>query len=200
MGQEWSADTPFQYFTDLEPDLGRLVTAGRRLEFAAFPEFSDESARDRIPDPQSASTLGASRLNWAEPNAPDHGAVLALYRALLALRLDHPALGASHETAGDAEAPNEGSLVIRRAEQGEVFWVAAQMKGRGSIDLARLAEARGEPEALDRRAPLRDRPGTRPDRFATGRTRGPFHAPRCRDLPQDIALVPRRLDHQPTRT
>jgi maltooligosyltrehalose trehalohydrolase len=144
MGQEWSADTPFQYFTDLEPDLGRQVTAGRRMEFAAFPEFSDEAARDRIPDPQSASTLAASRLNWAEPDAPEHGAVLALYRALLALRLDHPALGASDETAGDAEAPDERSLVIRRAEQGEVFWVAAQMKGAGSIDVARLAEARGE--------------------------------------------------------
>jgi maltooligosyltrehalose trehalohydrolase len=146
MGQEWSADTPFQYFTDLEPDLGQLVTAGRRLEFVAFPEFSNESARDRIPDPQSASTLDASRLNWAEPDAPDHGAVLAVYRALLALRLDHPALGASDETAGDAEAPDERSLVIRSAEHGEVFWVAAQMKGAGSIDLARLAEARGEPE------------------------------------------------------
>jgi maltooligosyltrehalose trehalohydrolase len=146
MGQEWSADTPFQYFTDLEPDLGRLVTAGRRLEFAAFPEFSDEAARDRIPDPQSVSTLAASRLNWMEPDAPDHGAVLALYRALLALRLDHPALGASDETAGDAEAPDERSLVIRRALPGEVFWVAAQMKGAGSIDLARLAEARGEPD------------------------------------------------------
>jgi maltooligosyltrehalose trehalohydrolase len=146
MGQEWSADTPFQYFTDLEPDLGRLVTAGRRLEFAAFPEFSDEAARDRIPDPQSVSTLAASRLNWIEADAPDHGAVLALYRALLALRLDHAALGASDETAGDAEAPDERSLVIRRAARGEVFWVAAQMKGAGSIDLARLAEARGEPE------------------------------------------------------
>ena len=29
MGQEWAASTPFQYFTDLEPELGRAVTEGR---------------------------------------------------------------------------------------------------------------------------------------------------------------------------
>ena len=50
MGQEWAADTPFQYFTDLEPGLGQQVTEGRRREFADFPEFSNEAARDRIPE------------------------------------------------------------------------------------------------------------------------------------------------------
>jgi maltooligosyltrehalose trehalohydrolase len=142
MGQEWSASTPFQYFTDLEPGLGRLVTEGRRREFAEFPEFSIEEARVRIPDPQSPSTYGNSHLDWAETREPAHAAVLALYRALLALRLDHPALGASDLTAGDAEAPDEGSVVIRRAEQGQVFWVAARLKGSGAVDLSPIAEAR----------------------------------------------------------
>jgi maltooligosyltrehalose trehalohydrolase len=144
MGQEWSASTPFQYFTDLEPELGKLVTAGRRREFSDFPEFSDEKAQSRIPDPQSPSTYAVSRLNWSECTAPGHRTVLALYRALLALRLDHPALGASGETAGDAEAPDDGSIVIRRADEGEVFWVAVRLRGPGSIDLGPLAEARGE--------------------------------------------------------
>ena len=81
MGQEWSAGTPFPYFTDLEPELGRLVTDGRRREFADFPEFSDESARGRIPDPQSPSTLASGRLNWSERDEPAHAAVFALYRA-----------------------------------------------------------------------------------------------------------------------
>lgn len=144
MGQEWSASTPFQYFTDLEPALGKLVTEGRRGEFADFPEFSGEEATVRIPDPQAPSTHAASRLNWSERSEPAHAAVSSLYRALLALRLDHPALGASRETSGDAEAPDDGSLVVRRAEQGEVFWVAARLKGSGSIDLAPLAHARAD--------------------------------------------------------
>jgi maltooligosyltrehalose trehalohydrolase len=144
MGQEWSAGTPFQYFTDLEPELGTKVTDGRRREFADFPEFSNEEALVRIPDPQSPSTYEASRLDWSERGQPDHAAVYALYRALLALRLDHPALGASSETSGDAEAPDDGSLVIRRAEEGQVFWIAVRLKGAGPIDLAPLAEARDD--------------------------------------------------------
>jgi maltooligosyltrehalose trehalohydrolase len=144
MGQEWSARTPFQYFTDLEPDLGRLVTDGRRREFSDFPEFSNEAGRGRIPDPQLPSTLASGRLNWPERDEPAHAAVLALYRALLALRLDHPALAASEQTSGDAEATDDSSLVIRREEQGQVFWVAARLKGSGSINLAPLAEARGD--------------------------------------------------------
>ena len=144
MGQEWAATTPFQYFTDVEPALGELVTEGRRREFAEFPEFSDAEARTRIPDPQSPDTFAASRLNWQERTQGPHAAVHDLYRALLALRLDHPALGASTETAGDAEAPDEGSIVIRRAEFGQVFWIAARLKGAGPVDLAPLVEARGE--------------------------------------------------------
>ena len=131
MGQEWSASTPFQYFTDFEPELGHQVTDGRRREFASFPEFSHPEARLRIPDPQSPATFAASRLNWAELNQPAHAAMLALYRALLALRLKHEALGASCAPAGDAEAPDSGSLVIRREGQGEEFWIAARLVGQG---------------------------------------------------------------------
>jgi maltooligosyltrehalose trehalohydrolase len=144
MGQEWSADTPFQYFTDLEPALGRLVTEGRRSEFADFPEFSNEEARGRIPDPQSPSTYSASHLDWAEVSERTHAPVRALYRALLALRLRHAALRASDQPAGDAEAPDEETIVIRRADQDDVFWIVARLKGSGTIDLGPLVEARGE--------------------------------------------------------
>ncbi len=144
MGQEWSASTRFQYFTDLEPDLGRLVTQGRRREFAAFPEFADESRRDAIPDPQAAATHAASRLRWEERTEPGHAGIAALYRRLLALRSRHPALGASDDTAGDAAAPDAGSLVMRRARDGEVFWIAARLSGAGVVDLFPPAEAHGE--------------------------------------------------------
>src|SRR4029079_14880172 len=40
-GQEFAASTPFLYFTDHQPELGRLVTEGRREEFKHFPAFSD---------------------------------------------------------------------------------------------------------------------------------------------------------------
>ena len=39
-GQEWAASTPFLYFTDHNEELGRLVTEGRRKEFAGFAAFA----------------------------------------------------------------------------------------------------------------------------------------------------------------
>ena len=82
MGQEWAASTPFRYFTDHEPALGRLVTEGRRREFKDFPEFAAEGAEARIPDPQAVATFEASRLQWNERNRGEHKRVLALYRRL----------------------------------------------------------------------------------------------------------------------
>src|SRR5262249_19729852 len=62
MGQEFGAGSPFQYFSDHSPDLGRLVTEGRRTEFRAFSAFRDPAARESIPDPQSLETFERSKL------------------------------------------------------------------------------------------------------------------------------------------
>jgi 1,4-alpha-glucan branching enzyme len=96
-GQEWAASSPFQYFTDLEPGLGALVTEGRRREFEYFPEFTDPVARLRIPDPQDAATFERSTLDWSEREQPAHAQSLALYTDLLRLRNTHRALGATEE-------------------------------------------------------------------------------------------------------
>ncbi len=86
MGQEWAATTPFLYFTDHEPELGRLVTEGRRREFAEFMQAIDADSPKQVPDPQDRETFVASKLRWDERGQPEQAATLALYRALLALR------------------------------------------------------------------------------------------------------------------
>jgi maltooligosyltrehalose trehalohydrolase len=139
MGQEWAASTPFQYFTDLEQDLGARVTEGRRREFRDFPEFRCEEARSRIPDPQRASTHAASRLNWDERDRPPHNHVLALYRELLALRR-HPGLAASPSTHADAADAGPHAVVVRRPHDGHVFIVAAMLSRSGKVELRRLSE------------------------------------------------------------
>jgi maltooligosyltrehalose trehalohydrolase len=121
MGQEWAASTPFQYFTDLEPALGRAVTEGRRREFKDFPEFADPEASRRIPDPQART--------------------LALYRALLALRREHAALAGADETRGTAVSPDDESIVVRRSDDHDTFWVIARFKSAGTVDLAGAAGA-----------------------------------------------------------
>ncbi len=88
MGEEWAASTPWCYFTSHpEPALATAVRDGRRGEFA-----SHGWAPGDVPDPQAAETCTASVLDWAEPEQPEHAAVLAFYRRLIALRRAVPEL------------------------------------------------------------------------------------------------------------
>jgi maltooligosyltrehalose trehalohydrolase len=135
MGQEWAASTPFQFFTDFEHGLGAAVTEGRRQEFHAFPEFSDPRRRRRIPDPQAPSTFDASRLRWNEREHDGHRHVLNLYRALIALRRRHPALGASLARDGEASALDEDSVIVCRRGEDETFWVVARLSRAGTVDV-----------------------------------------------------------------
>jgi maltooligosyltrehalose trehalohydrolase len=98
MGEEWSASTPFLFFSDFGGDLGAAVTRGRRREFAAWPAFGDAAVRERIPDPQDPATMEASRLRWEERTAEPHASMLDFHRMLLVLRaaaiLPHAGSGA----------------------------------------------------------------------------------------------------------
>ncbi|MGA7885472.1 MAG: malto-oligosyltrehalose trehalohydrolase [Acidobacteriaceae bacterium] len=86
-GEEWAATAPFQYFTDHDEELGRLVSEGRKQEFAAFGWDPAE-----VPDPQARETWERSKLNWAEREQAKHAEMLAWYRKLIALRKGTPAL------------------------------------------------------------------------------------------------------------
>jgi maltooligosyltrehalose trehalohydrolase len=86
MGEEWAAATPFQFFCDFGAELAEAVTRGRREEFGRFAAFADPAVRERIPDPNAATTFQASKLNWAEAEIAPHRERLALVRTLLAIR------------------------------------------------------------------------------------------------------------------
>jgi malto-oligosyltrehalose trehalohydrolase len=86
MGEEWGADQPFTYFCDFEPDLAEKVRAGRRREFAAFPDFRDEAARARIPDPCAEATFARAVLDWQLVERSPHKEWLGWYEQMLALR------------------------------------------------------------------------------------------------------------------
>ena len=86
MGEEWGSKTPFCYFCDVGPELAPLVTAGRRKEFAKFPEFSSAETRERIPDPCSEKTFQCSKLHWADLKEPSHQSIFQLYKKLIEIR------------------------------------------------------------------------------------------------------------------
>jgi len=89
MGQEWGATTPFLYFTDHQPELGRLVIEGRRRDLQKYRIFEQQLAAQDFPSPQAPATFENSRLRWDEAEQAGHGACLRLYREALRLRREH---------------------------------------------------------------------------------------------------------------
>ena len=141
MGQEWAASTPFCYFTDHHAELGRLVTEGRRREFAAFAAFADPVSRTAIPDPQADATFAASKLVWRERDLAPHAQLLRLYTELLRWRRDVLS-PASTEDAASAVALGPDALGVHRvAANGDPVLVVVRFRGAGPIDVTPLAAA-----------------------------------------------------------
>ncbi len=86
MGQEWMASTPFLFFTDHNPELGRLVTQGRREEFKEFASFRLNASVDQIPDPQSQETFIKSKVCWDEKEGGEKKGAMELVKECLGLR------------------------------------------------------------------------------------------------------------------
>jgi maltooligosyltrehalose trehalohydrolase len=99
MGEEYGETSPFLYFIDHgDPDLVTAVREGRQREFAAIGQLAPPS------DPQAEETFVRSRLNWTLRNEGHGAQLLSLYRDLIALRREEPALrpGASDTNAQGA--------------------------------------------------------------------------------------------------
>lgn len=144
-GQEFLATTPFLYFTDHDEELGRLVTEGRRQEFAGFAAFSDPATRGRIPDPQAESTFLRSKLQEADRARPEGKLALAFHRDLLRLRQGDPVLAAARK----------GRCPIRVSVQGRALLVSIENEsGRRFLavnfgDGCESFDAEGEGVVLD---------------------------------------------------
>ncbi len=134
MGQEWAASAPFHFFTDHAEPLGSQVTRGRLAEFAHFEAFQNAATLERIPDPQAPATFAASRPDWAERNAGVHAATLRLYRALLALRREHPALARDPDAGHDARALDADTILLTRTAGGARLTALVRLRGAGTVD------------------------------------------------------------------
>ena len=141
MGQEWASSSPFQYFTDHNAELGRLVTEGRRREFARFASFSDPAARERIPDPQEVATFSHSKLRWEDLNGAPHAGVLRLYRTLLHLRANHAAMKDTSRSSFNVAPLGEDGLLVQRHSGGSRIAAVIRLKDEGACDCSTLAIA-----------------------------------------------------------
>lgn len=110
-GEEWSASTPFQYFTNFDiAELREQIHQGRQREFAAFGY--DPAL---LPDSEAEQTWRLSQLRWEEAESAAGGDMLDWYQALIALRAEHPDLQAGAlEPAGIRFDEQERWLTFRR--------------------------------------------------------------------------------------
>ena len=131
MGEEWGAQTPWQFFTSHpEPELGKATAEGRLAEFVKMGW--DESV---VPNPQDPDTFTRSRLDWAEID-PDHEGtarhrrLLTLHRDLIALRkavpeLTDPRFVHAASASGPATAAADYPLAWFRLDRGAGLTAAA---------------------------------------------------------------------------
>ena len=129
MGEEFAAETPFQYFCDFKGELAIAVTEGRRREFAGFSAFADPAIRAQIPDPNDPATFLRCKLDWDRLDQPQQKFCLDFYRHLLALRYTHitprlPGFGGGFELLDSSGLVvrwhlSDGSLLTLMANLGE---------------------------------------------------------------------------------
>jgi maltooligosyltrehalose trehalohydrolase len=144
MGEEWAASSPFLFFTDHEPGLGRLVTEGRRREFASFAAFSDPRRRAAIPDPQALVTFETSRLDWTETALEPHAATLRLHRDLLRLRRREVLLRDARARRPRVFTPDDATVAIDYGSRERALLVVVRLVGSGPVVLEAGAGRRHE--------------------------------------------------------
>ena len=87
MGEEYGETAPFLYFIEHgDPELVEAVREGRRKEFLAIDRMEAQV------DPQAEATFNRCKLDWARRDSAEGQQMLTLYRDLLALRREEPAL------------------------------------------------------------------------------------------------------------
>jgi maltooligosyltrehalose trehalohydrolase len=129
MGEEYGEIVPFMFFADFgDPALRAAVTRGRREEFAAFGWTGE------VPDPQDPATFSRSKLKWGRREQEPHRWLLDLYRTLLRLRREYPALGVGGRQRLDATLLDEDTLLLRRGgPRGGVALAALRFAPTGSV-------------------------------------------------------------------
>ncbi|HEY32060.1 MAG TPA: malto-oligosyltrehalose trehalohydrolase [Dehalococcoidia bacterium] len=114
MGEEYGETAPFPYFiSHSEPDLIEAVRKGRRDEFAAF-QWEGE-----FPDPQDKVTFLRAKLNHQLRSDGQHHILLELYRVLIGLRKETPALAHLSKDNMDVRIIKNHKLLFLRRWNGD---------------------------------------------------------------------------------
>ncbi len=88
MGEEWAADEPFPFFSDVPAGMRAAIHKGRQESLKTTPEHEDPSKPDvsETVDPTSLTTFQSAKLDWAALRKKEHWEWLDYYRTLIDLR------------------------------------------------------------------------------------------------------------------
>jgi maltooligosyltrehalose trehalohydrolase len=111
MGQEFTASSPFLFFTDHGADLAAKVYEGRKKFLSQFPASVTREAQDSMRNPNDQATFERSRLDSSERSR--HAEAYRLHRELLHLRRDDPIISRQDRHAMDGAVLGPQALALR---------------------------------------------------------------------------------------
>jgi maltooligosyltrehalose trehalohydrolase len=110
-GQEFAASAPFSFFADHNPELARLVAAGRREFLRQFRTICCPEADPAMPNPEEEQTFLRSKLDLSEREK--HAEIYSLHRDLLKLRREDPVFSGKRRRGLDGAVLGTEAFVLR---------------------------------------------------------------------------------------
>jgi maltooligosyltrehalose trehalohydrolase len=113
-GQEFAASSPFLYFACHNPELAKLVRAGRAREMAQFPSVATDEMQQCLHDPCDEAVFKRCKLDFSERDKPMHRGIYQLHKDLLRLRCTEPVFQRVQRRGDiDGAVLGPGALVLR---------------------------------------------------------------------------------------
>ncbi|HBB30394.1 MAG TPA: malto-oligosyltrehalose trehalohydrolase [Cyanobacteria bacterium UBA8803] len=120
MGEEYGEEAPFVYFISHgDPDLVEAVRKGRAEEFKSFGWDKE------VPDPYSIEIFTKSKLHWERASQGKHGILRSLYKRLIQLRKELPALARLDNRNLEVSSWEDKNLLLlhRHAPKSQIFCI-----------------------------------------------------------------------------
>ncbi|MBV9296013.1 MAG: malto-oligosyltrehalose trehalohydrolase [Acidobacteriaceae bacterium] len=110
-GQEFGASSPFLFFADHEPELGKLIRKGRVEFLEQWRSLRLPEMRKCLDDPSALATFERSQLNHDE--VQNHAETYAVHRDLLRLRREDPVISRQGAGGIDGAVLSSSCFVVR---------------------------------------------------------------------------------------
>ena len=110
-GQEFAASAPFLYFADHNPELAKMVAAGRLKFLNQFPSLNDPEMQQHSREPAHPDTFRLCKLDFTERES--HATYYRLTKELLRIRNSDPSFRSATRRALDGAVLGPHAFVLR---------------------------------------------------------------------------------------